>query len=261
MRKSKGQSQMKTIFNKKQATKAARSLAKFFKHAGTAVSHGQALDALSVMSGFQSWNAMSNALSEESITRALLALERKHLAENADTSYGPECAIATHTGFCLCYSAEEQTPSYVRVIDPLGREVAYWSAEEWQEAPELVMGAILGAVARGTPLVANGGGGCLDTAKPPVIKDVPWLQVNGLVHNGIVMFLNWAEELEAFASGSATSADATICFGFLDKHGFAEQAVFRYADLATLVWDAQQKWFVDEDGGTYEFQIMSSFGR
>jgi hypothetical protein len=35
--------------------------------------------------------------------------------------------------------------SYVRVCDPHGNEIAYWDSAEWQEDPELVMGAILGA--------------------------------------------------------------------------------------------------------------------
>lgn len=36
--------------------------------------------------------------------------------------------------------------SFVRVRDPQGNEIGYWVSDEWKEAPEEVMGAILGAL-------------------------------------------------------------------------------------------------------------------
>ena len=44
--------------------------------------------------------------------------------------------------------------SYVRVCDPNGTEVAYGVSDEWQEEPELVMGAFLGA-AKGGRIVST----------------------------------------------------------------------------------------------------------
>lgn len=39
---------------------------------------------------------------------------------------------------------------YVRITDLDGNEIVYWIYEEWQDEPESVMGAFLGAV--GTPI-------------------------------------------------------------------------------------------------------------
>jgi len=54
------------------------------------------------------------------------------------------CTIRTDSA-----EASPAGSSYVRVCTPDGSEIGYWDSAEWQEEPELVMGAILGAARRG----------------------------------------------------------------------------------------------------------------
>lgn len=46
------------------------------------------------------------------------------------------------------FESDSSGASYVRVLKPDGTE-SYWIADEWNEEPELVMGAILGALCEG----------------------------------------------------------------------------------------------------------------
>jgi hypothetical protein len=62
--------------------------------------------------------------------------------------YGQECIIALANGRTLhtdTYASNPEGSSYVRVCAPDGSEIGYWSCDEWREAPQEVMGAILGA--------------------------------------------------------------------------------------------------------------------
>lgn len=67
-------------------------------------------------------------------------------AAEAQADYGDETVIRTLSGFALAAPAYPEEVDYVRVLDPKGREIAYWCADEWEEAPQEVMGAILGAL-------------------------------------------------------------------------------------------------------------------
>jgi len=78
--------------------------------------------------------------------------ELAHLKGAQGLEYGQEAELRAHTGFALRYDATTSTCDYVRTVDPLGREIAYWVADEWKEDPALVMGAILGSLVRGRPL-------------------------------------------------------------------------------------------------------------
>jgi hypothetical protein len=63
--------------------------------------------------------------------------------------YGTECVIQLANGNTIRTDTYDDNPagsSYVRVCAPDGREIAYWTYTEWAEDPQLVMGAILGAV-------------------------------------------------------------------------------------------------------------------
>lgn len=53
------------ITNAKAAKKAARSLEKFMHKSGVALAHGNALNAMAAMSGFEDWNAMAESFSEQ----------------------------------------------------------------------------------------------------------------------------------------------------------------------------------------------------
>ena len=67
-------------------------------------------------------------------------------AEAAQANYGDETRIRTLSGFVLAAPAYPDDVDYVRVLDPKGREIAYWCSDEWEESPMEVMGAILGAL-------------------------------------------------------------------------------------------------------------------
>jgi hypothetical protein len=125
---------------------------------------GEVLDALSKGHGFKSWGALAPTLTKERIDAELSDFERTHLEsaeEVGQDSYGAECGIQTHTGFFLRTPAPPAPCDYVRVCDPLGREIGYWRAKEWAEAPEDVMGAVVGALCRGI------------SQKLPKNKDIP----------------------------------------------------------------------------------------
>lgn len=79
---------------------------------------------------------------------SLQPVEVSHLLASLEVSFDDECVIATVGSVreirCPAHPAE---CDYVRItVD--GMEIAYWSSDEWGEAPAEVMGAILGA-ARG----------------------------------------------------------------------------------------------------------------
>ena len=62
-------------------------------------------------------------------------------------SYGHETHLPIMGGSIRCPSFPNEC-SYVRVCDDDGNEIAYWVADEWREAPEEVMGAIIGCAMR-----------------------------------------------------------------------------------------------------------------
>lgn len=45
---------------------------------------------------------------------------------------------------CESFEDNDAGTSFVRVIDSTGHELGFWNSSEWQEDPELVMGAIFG---------------------------------------------------------------------------------------------------------------------
>lgn len=53
------------------------------------------------------------------------------------------------TGKRIVFPAHPEECSYVRVIDPKGKEIAYWDSLEWEDEPVEVMGAIMGAAQNG----------------------------------------------------------------------------------------------------------------
>ena len=63
------------------------------------------------------------------------------------SEYGTEVVLQVPNGMQLVADGEHEVGTdYVRVCDPAGVEVAYWVADEWQEEPAAVMGAIVGAL-------------------------------------------------------------------------------------------------------------------
>lgn len=58
--------------------------------------------------------------------------------------YGEECIIPLLEGGSIRTPAFPEECDYVRVCNDDAEEVGYWTWEEWQEDPQVVMGAIIG---------------------------------------------------------------------------------------------------------------------
>lgn len=136
-----------------QSASDLRKLARFIEKAGAtkgrALKLGEALDALAQGHGAKAWSALAPRLSAAGINASLRDSERLHVRDAEDLDYGPECVVQAHTGFFLKTPAYPLDCDYVRICDPLGRETSYWTADEWEQAPGEVMGAIVGALQRG----------------------------------------------------------------------------------------------------------------
>jgi len=91
------------------------------------------------------WFAPSAAVVDD----ALSEFELAHVACTEDVGYENECVVRTASGFQLCSPAFPEPASYLRVCDPLGREIAYWNSDEIQEDAKDVIGAVLGALRPG----------------------------------------------------------------------------------------------------------------
>lgn len=144
---------MNTIYliaNAGQAKQSARALEKALVPLGCHLKHGQALNVVARLAGYADWNAYADSFSARRVEEQLLDVEREHRRLAGTPDYGPESELLTHTGFRLRVPAYPATAEYVRVLDPLGQEVGYWTADEWAQDPEDVMGALAGALIRGT---------------------------------------------------------------------------------------------------------------
>jgi hypothetical protein len=69
--------------------------------------------------------------------------------------YGLETVMTLPDGFelrCEPYESNDTGTSYVRIVDPDGDEVAYWTVDEWAREPQFVMGAIMGSLREHWPI-------------------------------------------------------------------------------------------------------------
>lgn len=75
------------------------------------------------------------------------------VAAGQDIHYGDEASVALASGLLLRCPAYPDPCSYVRLVvaGECALEVAYWVEDEWRDAPDEVMGAVLGAILRLTP--------------------------------------------------------------------------------------------------------------
>ena len=88
-------------------------------------------------------------LSEQALRAAGLdEFEIVHAMANVDVSYGAEHVVATESGREIRCPAHPAECDYARVTTVIGddvAEIAYWSTDEFREAPSEVLGALLGA--------------------------------------------------------------------------------------------------------------------
>lgn len=266
--------------NAHQVKATARAITRQLRSSGTSMSLGQVLDALSRVRGFTDWNAYSASLSQEGIDAILDDFELAHAHDAADADlradetgeggYGPESVIQVHTGFFLKTPMHPDECDYVRVCDPLGREIAYWTADEWKEQPEEVMGAIIGAVTRGQGLT---GKLCLaqeaveSVKKPaPSIADVDFFDVSRVVLNSQSFKVDWLEESALGFVGFKDAPDyeeweATTALALIyEEEGLVTEVHLTVSELNAMQWNADKRCFVDENGDSFYFYFEKAFG-
>ena len=262
---------MMHINNTQTAKKTARALEKFLDKCGMELSHGKALDALSVLAGYKDWNSLAYALSPEGIDAQLHDFEQNHIEGSQDVDYGAEYALVAHTGFELRYNAEGDLVDYVRVCDPAGRELCYWNSDEWMEDPQVVMGAILGALVRGRPVEYT------DKKKrivhpqkvtiPEVrIQDVPLSYCSNILLNGEPFAVPYREDRILAKlhepAGDPDTEDDTYHVAmtlFREDDGLEFTDAITLHTLRSLKWDLMKECFVSPDGDAYEFFIEYKF--
>lgn len=257
---------MLNINTSAQAKKSARALEKALERNGITLQHGKALDVLASLCGRQDWNALSQALSPEGVDSLLSHGERQHAADAAGDDYGRENMLVAHTGFQLRYSAETEMCDYVRVCDPLGRELVYWTSSEWAEDPEVVMGAMLGALVRGKPVeVSNGTPAApapvsTSVARMPTIQDVCFTDVSAVcIDGGSGYRMNYVEDQvvglldEVGSEEFEEQKDENAIFMEREDDGELVSKELTLAQLASLKWDTIKQMFVSPNGVTYEF--------
>ena len=264
---------MLTLNNLANASKIARSIEQFFEKEGAPLGHSKVLDALVGAAGFKNWNVAAATLSKDGVNEILHSFEREHTQVNEGLEYGPEVMLVAHTGFQLRYSSEAEGVDYVRVCDPLGREVAYWVSDEWQEDPTNVMGAMLGALVRGVPLKVK------EQKKPkvrpsakkaPSISDVDFMKVHSVVFNGSCFSVDWRNEdaLKKLASLKTSGPlerpdddgdiEDALNLSFVED-GLVFEENLRFDLLVSMKWSEEKRCFVCPAGSTYEFFIELSF--
>ena len=94
--------------------------------------------------------------------------EIKHVEDaqsDGPLHYGEECVVLTHSGRAIHSPAYPAECSYIRIVEQ-GFELGYWDKAEWAEAPEEVMGAIMGALKHDVEAPdADMLGGIIDTTR------------------------------------------------------------------------------------------------
>lgn len=269
--------------NKQDAKSLAKSLTKRLgaKHPEMALGH--VLDALAQTKGFLDWNAYSASFGERTVNQLLHPFELAHAHDSGmadmraeDTGsggYGAETTVQAHTGFYLKCPSHEQCPEgadYLRVCDPLGREVAYWTHEEWREDPLGVMGAVMGALVRGDTADL----GLRDEPEQPRIVDVPFDELSGIVvddANGHGWFkvdhveaiaLKYVLQPDSFKPEELVThaQDVVVSLSFWED-GVSDAKNLTVEDLRALKWCPDKRLFTNGNGDSFEFVLAKSFGR
>lgn len=249
-----------------QAKKTARALEKALTSAGITLQHGKALDALAAMCGQGDWNSFKASLSVESLDKKLFDFELSHIEGTDGDEYGQESSLVAHTGFSLRYSATDELCDYVRVCDPLGRELMYWTSSEWAEDSECVMGAILGALVRGKPV--NLPRPQKVTKRSPAIQDIDFSRLTCIIRGGQRLAVEVVENqaLSYLANPSLVVDRNRDIVGNLevlqvctrDRDGFESMETVYAEELLDLTWSDEQKAFFNKAGERYDFYFEQS---
>ena len=259
------------IFTSRDARSLAKKLEGALTRKSVAASRGQVLDSLAVVAGFKDWNAWSASLGEDAVDEKLRDFEMSHIEGSVGDEYGLECRMVTHTGFELRYAAYGEFCEYVRVCDPLGREVMYWHYDEWGEDPKLVMGAILGALTRGAALTAPKVRASQMRVKrverpTPTVCDLDFHAAHAVVLEGQCYNIEWREDKLLALLGTPHSAefedlaDSTALSLHYEDNGLVHEEGLTLGFLASLTWNQEKKYFTTPKGESVEFFMSYAFG-
>lgn len=248
-----------TYLSVNEGNRLARSMVKALRTKHPSISLADALEALAAAQGYTDWNAFSKKETPAAIDALLKPFERQHAFDSQDADqravetdcggYGPEAVARVHNGFQLRSPAYPEECTYVRVCDPLGREISYWSADEWKDAPEEVMGAVMGALVRGTSWRASK---APSPAKVPHISDVNFDQVGEVIWGENCFNLAWRHHsqenlVELLRQTDEDTADLDALTLSRSKEGFYEQEILSIGQLRSLVWSREQRCFLTEE--------------
>lgn len=217
-----------------------------------------AQEALAAARGYSSWNALVVADTPQAVDRLLSAGERNHMhdAQSADLTaeetgmqgYGNETVVRAHTGFQLRCPAYPEECSYLRVCDPLGREIAYWVFTEWQDAPQDVIGAVIGALVRGETFQETQP----KRASAPRIQDVAFNLVSEVVYGDQCLSVAWREDsvLARLASpaGDEDSEEDVALTLHRNDEGLIFEEELTLSQLRALQWNDELRGFRAPDG-------------
>lgn len=257
--------------NVPQTKKFARLLKTALESVGVSLSLGNSLDVLARTQGLKDWNALSDSLSVQAINKLLTAQELVHVKDASESVFEDptESTVALQNGFFLKCPAYPADCDYVRVCDPLGREIAFWSCDEFEEAPMEVLGGLLGALVRGNSFSES-----IEITKPsakrdPVISDVDFVRVHAINCKGYCFSVQWREleNLKQLGSVDSLPVSDYMTIGELpaltlsrQEDGFVVEDVLTIGELNSLKWNAKKKLFVSNDGDDFEFVYEQTFG-
>lgn len=141
---------MQVFHTKEAARQSARALKDALQRRYCVdIKYGQALDLVSVLAGHSDWNSLQASFTPAGVDDKLLPHELAHARDSAGAEYDDESVLVAPTGFALHTPAYPGPCDYLRVVDPAGRETAYWTMDEVAEDPADVLGAMMGALVRG----------------------------------------------------------------------------------------------------------------
>jgi hypothetical protein len=141
------------VLTKNQAKAKADVLTKFLAERGVTLPASDMLNAIARMAGREDWNAMAALYRPEAVDELLHEVELEKARDSVDPEqiggcFGPEVHIQTASGFWLVMP-DNDGADYVRVCDPSGREIVYWTADEFEGDAVCVLGALRGYLNRG----------------------------------------------------------------------------------------------------------------
>lgn len=250
--------------DKPQVLKLAKGLTRALQGLNVEVTRSHLQESIAQALGFADFNAFAASRSVKGVNALLSSNEQRHLLDaQENSSYGREAVLQVQTGFYLVCPAYPAECDYIRVCDPYGREIAYWASDEWQQAPQEVMGAIMGAVCRAKPAELPEAAAKAEAIVS--IAEVDFDTVSNVVIDGNPFVVAWREEAYLPYVGAqhldAFEEKADHCAVLLNRmeDGLVFEEYLTVGLLTSLTWDSGALCFRDPEGVAYEFYVEQKF--